>query len=213
MGIIDASLNGRGAFAGKAYFFRADRYVRYDWTSDRVDDGYPQPLSAWNLPGKFANGIDTALNGEAAFIGKAYFFRGTRYVRYDWATDQVEGPQPSSAWNLSAWNLPGEFASGIDAALNGQGAFTGKAYFFRENQYARYDWATNQVDIVQSVSAWNLPGEFASGIDAALNGEGAYIGKAYFFRGDQYVRYDWATNQIDNGPVPIIGNWKGMERL
>ena len=208
---IDACLNGRAAYAGKAYFFRADRYIRYDWATDRAEAGYPKPLSEWYLPGKMANGLDAALNGEAAYVGRAYFFRGDRYIRYDWDGNKVSQPQP-----LAAWNLPGEFARGIDAAINGGGAYAGKAYFFRGNQYVRYDWAKDRPDdgYPQALAAWKFPGEFANGIDAALTGEGPFAGKAYFFKGDQYIRYDWAKDQVDNGyPKPIAGYWPGLEVL
>jgi hypothetical protein len=48
-------------------------------------------------------------------------------------------------------------------------------------------------------------------IDAAINGEGKYGGKAYFFRGDQYLRYDWNSDSMDSGyPLPIAGNWPGL---
>ena len=111
-GVIDAGLNGLGTYAGKAFFFRGDRYVRYDWAQDKVDEGYPLPVSAWHLPGEFASGIDTALNGLGTYAGKAFFFRGDQYVRYDWAQDKVdEGyPLPVSVWHL------GEFASGLAGA-------------------------------------------------------------------------------------------------
>jgi Hemopexin len=213
MGMIDAGVNGQRQYAGKAYLFKGDRYVRYDWTQDTVDQGYPQPLTAWHLPGKFASGIDTAINGEGQYEGKAYFFRGDRYVRYDWTQDTVDQgyPQP-----LTAWHLPGELATGIDAALDGQRQYAGKAYFFRGDQYVRYDWVQDKVDegYPQPLEAWHLPGEFASGIDAAINGERQYAGKAYFFKGDQYVRYDWAQDTVDQGyPKPIAGNWPGIEVL
>jgi hypothetical protein len=48
-------------------------------------------------------------------------------------------------------------------------------------------------------------------IDAAINGEGRYAGKAYFFKGDQYLRYDWNSDSMDSGyPLPIAGNWPGL---
>ena len=40
-GRMDAALDGRGAFAGKSYFFRGGWYARYDWAADRVDAGFP----------------------------------------------------------------------------------------------------------------------------------------------------------------------------
>ena len=51
-------------------------------------------------------------------------------------------------------------------------------------------------------------------IAEALNGQGLYIRKAYFFRRNQFVRYDWLENKVDDGyPKPIVGNWPGIERL
>jgi Hemopexin len=213
MVMIAEALNGQGPYIGKAYFFRRHQFVRYDWLQNKVDDGYPQPLSAWNLPGPFATGIDAALNGQGPYIGKAYFFRGNQFVRYDWLQNKVDDgyPQP-----LSAWSLPGPFGTTVGDALEGEGPYFVKAYFFRGNQFVRYDWLQNKGDdgYPQPISAWNLPGPFATNIDAALNGQGLYIGKAFFFREDQYVRYDWLQNKVDDGyPKPIVGNWPGIERL
>lgn len=87
--------------------------------------------------------IDAALDGKLGYTGKAYFFHGSQYVRYDWARGQVDfGPASIATY----WLLPEPFASGIDAAINGEGAFEGKAYFFKGGQYVRYDWAQKQVD-------------------------------------------------------------------
>ena len=210
--LIGTTLEGQGKYAGKAYFFRGDQYVRYDWAQDRVEAGYPLALTAWHLPADFTTGIDAALNGQGKYAGKAYFFKGNQYVRYDWASDRLEAGYPAA---LSAWNLPANFAFGINAALNGQGKYAGKAYFFKGDQYVRYDWAADRPDAgyPAALSAWNLPTSFAFGIDAALNGQGKYAGKAYFFKDEQYVRYDWASDKVDAGYPLAITSWQGVSEL
>ncbi|HEY9662467.1 MAG TPA: hemopexin repeat-containing protein, partial [Allocoleopsis sp.] len=105
-------------------------YSRYNWQQDKVDDGYPLPISAWHLPGNFASGIDAALNGQGQYAGKAYFFKGDQYVRYDWQQDKVDDGYPLP---ITAWHLSQNFNWGVDAALNGQGSYAGKAYFFRRD--------------------------------------------------------------------------------
>lgn len=190
--IIDSAINGRLGFGGKAYFFRNNRYVRYDWNTNQVDAGYPAPLSAWNLPGPFQAGVHAALNGERSFQDKAYFFLGDQYVAYDWVTDEVAGPS-----QLTAWNLPADFVSGLSTAINGPSG-SGKAYLFKGEQYVRYDWDLNQIDpgYPASVADWNLPRFFRTGLQAALNGEAQFQGKVYFFRGPQYASYDWSANEV-----------------
>jgi hypothetical protein len=50
--------------------------------------------------------------------------------------------------------------------------------------------------------AWN------SGINAAVNWGN---GRAYFFKGDQYLRYDISADTVDHDyPKPIAGNWPGL---
>ena len=180
---IDASLNGGGPYAAKSYFFKGDQYVRYDWASDKAEFGTEPVLRAWKLPPAFAGNFDAALDGRGKYAGKAYFFKAGEYVRYDWKSDSGDAgfPQP-----LTAWGLPGDFATGITACLNGEGPFEGKAFFFKNDSYVRYDWATERIDAgyPQPLSAWNLPGisVFATGFDACLNGRGSYKGKAYFLK-------------------------------
>jgi GH24 family phage-related lysozyme (muramidase) len=142
---------------------------------------------------------------------KLYLFKGGKYVRYDWDSDSVDSGYPLSS---SAWSLPSPFSSGVDAAVNGLGAYKvpkyfGKTYFFRGPQYVRYDWDSDTIDLGPSpLSLWGLSGAFANGVDAALNGEGQWFGKLYFFKGDKYVRYDWATEKIDQAPVTIAEGWQ-----
>ena len=94
---FDAALNGGGPFAGKCYFFKGDKYIRYDWASDKADPGYPVKISdAWhNLPAGFTSNFDAAVNGQGAFSGKCYFFKGDSYIRYDWGSDKCDPGYPT----------------------------------------------------------------------------------------------------------------------
>jgi len=153
---LDCALNGQGPFAGKLYLFKGNQYVRYDWATDRADPGYPKPIAGnWpGLPASFTNSISAAVSGMAGFAGKAYFFKGGEYVRYDWATDKADLGYPKPI--TGNWRgLSAGFTSNLDCALNGQGPFAGKLYFFKGGQYARYDWATDKAD-----TGYPLPIEF-----------------------------------------------------
>ena len=133
---------------------------------------------------------------------KAYFFRGSEYVRYDIAADRPDDgyPQPIN----SGW--PGVFEEDIDAAVVWP---NGKAYFFRGSEYVRYDVATDRADdgYPQSISS-GWPGVFEEAIDAAVAWSN---GKAYFFSGDEYTRYDIAADRADDGyPQTIRSGWSGV---
>jgi len=82
----------------------------------------------------------------------------------------------------------------------------GKAYFFRGDDYVRYDMASQKAEARLKISdAWK--GLWPDGIDASVFWNN---NKAYFFKGDQYIRYDVLNDQADPGyPRPIQGNWPG----
>ncbi|TBW28681.1 hemopexin repeat-containing protein [Gramella sp. KN1008] len=102
---IDAALNGRGKYAGFGYLFSGGEYMKYDWTNDRPVPGYPKPISLWNFPDSYNNGIDAALNGDGRFSRFAYFFKGDSYVNYDWQTGKTSGKKSiRKLWGLgSIW--------------------------------------------------------------------------------------------------------------
>jgi len=139
--------------------------------------------------------------------GKAYFFRGGQYVRYDMKTDRVDPGYPKPIDNQS-W--PGlTFTDGIDAAANWG---NGKAYFFKGGQYIRYDLRSDRADpgYPKPIDNQSWPGlPWTSGIDAAVNW---YNGKAYFFKGSQYVRYDVKADRVDPGYPKTISaeSWPGL---
>jgi hypothetical protein len=143
-----------------------------------------------------------ALEGWGPWLGKIYFFDGPNYYRYTLDGDYSSHMDPGYPAPLSMWSLPADFLSGIDAALLGRGIHEGKAYFFKGDQYARYDWkkdadGQDPIDFVKPLAGWNLPNAFNTGIDAALNGAFGFDGKAYFFKGNQYVGYHWPKSDSD----------------
>lgn len=190
---------------GKAYFFRGNKYIRYDIASNRADPGYPKPFNAQTWPGlMWTDGIDAAVNWGN---GKAYFFKGSQYVRYDIAADRVDSgyPQPinDQTWPGLTWT------NGIDAAVNWG---NGKAYFFKGNQYIRYDIQHDRVDLgyPKPINAQTWPDMiWTDGIDDAVMWNN---NKVFFFKGNQFIRYDIAADRADPGyPKPIDNRtWPGL---
>jgi hypothetical protein len=192
---------------GKAYMFHGSGYIRYDVAGDRMDGGYPLPI-AGNWPGltdAFAANLDAVVMWTN---GKAYVFAGNQYVRYDVARDQADPGYPrfiSGPWR----DFPPAFEASIDAGVVWP---NGKAYFFKGNQYIRYDVAADKTDPgypLPIAGNWHgLPPEFTSGIDAIVVWNN---GKAYLFKGKQYCRYDIAADRVDRGyPLNIAGPWRGL---
>src|SRR5216684_5146397 len=187
----------------QAYFFKSNRYLRYNIDTDLVDVGPIEISTYWtNLPAEFQSDLDAVVNwGD----GHAYFFKSNRYVRYNIDTDLVDvGPiEISTYWT----NLPAEFQSDLDAVVNWG---DGHAYFFKSNRYVRYNIDTDLVDVgpIEISTYWtNLPAEFQSDLDAVVNwGDG----HAYFFKSNRYVRYNIDTDLVDVGPIEISTYWTNL---
>lgn len=188
---VDAALDGGSGFEGRTYLFAGASYRRLAWATGAFDDGGSLPSFAFHLPPSFREGLDAALAGQGDYARYGYFFKGDEYVAYDWQTWNVSGGIRS----LDDWNLPAPFDLGVDAAINGQGSFSGKAYFFRGAEYVRYDWASGHVDagFPQPLTSWGLSGDFATGLDYAISDPD---GRAYFVRDGDVVVYDWALDTV-----------------
>jgi hypothetical protein len=186
---------------GKIYFFNGAQYTRYDIANDRADSGYPLTISTYwyNWPVTWTDGVDAGFDWGN---GKAYFFRGSEYLSYDIATDQVDPGYPRPiAGNWGNW--PSSWTS-VDASVKWD---NGKVYFFRGSQYLRYDLAAGQVDAGYPLPiAGYWPGLFTSTIDYALVHPNGW---AYFFKGQQYQRYDISLDRVDD-TLPIVGFWVGI---
>lgn len=141
---------------------------------------------------------------------KVYFFAGNRYLRYDRGDDRVDEGYPLPVAGNWTGLAEAGFGNGFDTVVNWG---NGKLYFFRGNQYLRYDVAADKADggyplpITQTWTGFDAAG-FVDGINAAANWGN---GKAYFFRGSQYLRYDIAADKVDDGfPLPVAGHWPGL---
>jgi hypothetical protein len=137
---IDAAVNWHN---GKVYFFKKDRYISYDVNTNSVDPGFPLTISP-HWPGfkeaGFDSGIDAAVNWAN---GKAFFFKGDRYLRYDIATNSIDPGYPLPIVPYWPGFKEAGFDSGIDAAVNWH---NGKVFFFKGDRYLRYDIATDSID-------------------------------------------------------------------
>jgi hypothetical protein len=179
---------------GKVYLFQGSVYSRYDFRTGVAEaTGVPITGNWPNLPG---NAADGALNWG---FGKAYFFYGDEYLRYDVAGDTVDpdylppNVRPKIAPNWGGLPAP------LDALVNWG---NGKLYGFAGAQYYRYDITLESVDPGYPLPiAGNWPGVWANGIDDVLYQWGRY---AYFFKDDQYVRYD-VYNDTSDPPQALGG--------
>lgn len=152
---------------GKAYFFYGDEYVRYNIpTTEGVDAAYlppnARPKIGANWPGLPAT-IDAFVNWGT---GKLYAFAGSQYYRYDLTMDSVDANYPK----LIDGNWPGVWTTGIDDVLYQGGKF---AYFFKDEEFIRYNVYADTADAAQPLSALTLdpvpPGMSAAARDLTLD--------------------------------------------
>jgi len=197
---------------GKVYFFKDDSYIRYSAKPDmeedlmgyRADPGYPKPINEETWPGIPWRNIDAVVTTDN---GKACFFKGGEFIRYDIAADRADPgyPQPinEKSWPGLIWT------EGIDAAVNWG---NGKIFFFKGGQYLRYDINKRRVDsgYPKPIDDRSWPGMiWTSGIDDVINWGN---GKAYFFKDYEYIRYDIREDRADPGYPKAVNRqtWPGL---
>lgn len=183
----------------KAYLFRGGDYIRFDIPTDKFDQDVVKISGGWKgFPASWS-GVDTAINwGD----DKIYMFRGEKYARFSIAADKFDQAPKSISSEWSRFWFPT-----VDAAVNWG---NGKVYFFKDGLYFRYDIHRDSADdfgIPASIHAdWGIPKTWTK-IDAALNWGN---GKVYLFSGDRYVRFDIASDSIDQKEQKISLGWKGF---
>ncbi len=138
---------------------------------------------------------------------KVYIFKGDQYIRYDFVSTYADPGYPKKIGDV--WGGMGDFASGFDAGF--VNPTTMKAYFFKDDQYLRRDVKAGQTDsgYPRKISA-SWPGVASLGkLDTAFLRPGT--NDVYFFKGDQYLKYNLATSKpYDGYPKKISDKWGGM---
>jgi matrix metalloproteinase-14 (membrane-inserted) len=171
---------------------------------EKADPGYPKPINNETWPGLNWTHVNAVvLMGD----GKACFFKGKEYVQYDIENDRADPGYPKPI-NEQTW--PGlTWPDGVDAAVNWG---DGKIFFFKGGEYIRYDINKGRADFgyPKRIEARNWPGMiWTDGIDDVVNWGN---GKAYFFRGYEYIRYDIKEDRADPGYPKRVNRqtWPGL---
>ncbi|MEV8539192.1 hemopexin repeat-containing protein [Streptomyces sp. NPDC051572] len=189
----------------KAYFTVGATVSTYDIDADTADPAQDSQLgTAWGgLPSGWEEGIDAAVDLGQAHL---YVFRGTEYVRILFATETVDDGYPLTTRD----NWTGLSFDTVDAVMNWS---DGKLYFFSGPQYVRYDIAADRQDPGYPkpiADGWTgvTADWIGDGIDGALNPGN---GRAYLFKGTEYVAIDWHTKKQEDGyPLTTADQWPGL---
>jgi hypothetical protein len=151
---------------GTASLFKGDVFVRIDQTTNRVVGEVMPIADGWAGLADigFAESVEASVNwGD----GKAYFFRGGQYVRYDLASGQLDEGYPRPVADGWPGLAAAGFADGLDAAVNWG---SGSAYFFRGDAYLRHDIGSDTVDANYPLPiAESWPGFDAAGFGVRLD--------------------------------------------
>lgn len=134
--------------------------------------------------------------------GKAYFFKGDSYLRFDIATDRVDQDPRPIRGNWPGW--PESWADGIQGAI---AVSSQRAYFFRGGEYLRYDIAADRVDQLPRPIAGFWPGwpvAWNDSIDGCVNWGNGLV---YFFKGANFIRYDLNQDRVTREPTQISAAW------
>lgn len=151
-------------------------------SSARIDAAFPTPGAA---------NLTTISSGSWA-------------VDYDWVADRVVSTGVPRRLTFVA-----PFDRNLTGVLPGQAAFSGFRYVFGPANYLRVRVADGAADGPPTPiqAAWGLPPAWTT-VDAVFGGGGSKSGFAYFFRGAEYVRYEWATDRPSPGYPKAFGpNW------
>jgi hypothetical protein len=106
---------------------------------------------------------------------------------------------------------PAQYANGIDTVFAGQGAYAGKAWFFKGNTYIVYDLASDKAEtpptpidsVVWAGGNWPLK-TFVGGVDFTFYGP---AGTAFVLRGGMAIECDLGSDTVVDGPFWVEDRW------
>ena len=143
---------------------------------------------------------------------KMYLFDGKKYVRWSSASHTMDSGYPKQIHG--PWpGVPGDLDAAIYAGYS-SGSFNNKLYFFKGNQYWRWNIETDAMsDGYPKLIKNGWPG-IPNNLDAAVYGGRSDThrnNKLYFFKGSQYWRWDIELDELEPGyPKTIQDLWPGL---
>jgi len=153
--------------------------------------------------------VDGSLPDAGDAAPRGLVFAGAWGVEYDFVANAVVADnQPR---RLAGLGFPAPYDRDLEGALRGRGRFSSYLYLFKNGRYLTLDAATMRVagpvDGASTAADWKLPLDW-TGFDAVLPGRGKKAGYCYFFRGGEYIRYDWNAIAPSPGyPRQIGAHW------
>jgi matrix metalloproteinase-14 (membrane-inserted) len=193
---------------GSSYFFGPQgRYVKWQSGASEADPTR-KVLDHWSGWPAGWEEIDAAVRFPN---NQAYFFKGFDYISVDVRSGVASGIKNIKAnWDNTSWPVTWGF---LDAAIDWDNGF---AYFFKGGEYLKYPLNGNKIAAGPKPIAGNWQGWPAGwgAPNAAIMWPELIDGrkKAFFFLGDEYIRFDVADGVKDWGPAKIRDYWRGLKR-
>lgn len=197
----------------KMYLFDGARYVRWQASNSYMDQGYPKSIrSNWSgIP----NDLDAAIyagHSNGSYNNKLYLFKREYYWRWNLETNRMDSGYPKlirSGWRGVPDNL--------DAAVYGgysRSSRNNKLYLFSGAYYYRWDIQSDRLDRnypKRIRDGWpGIPDNLDMAVYAGQSAK-SRNNKLYFFKGDQYWRWDIKKDRLDSGyPRSVSRNWPNL---